>query len=307
MNSIWQITNRGIDDLQLKSTATPHRTPLGTLIQVTHVLVLPWDLKSERGELQGLTLQRLPHIIGYGFAGIVLESGLGGPQPGSRVVGITPNGSYAEIVNAPFLPMLFTIPKAVSLASAATLIGGADAAVMMLSATAVTANTRVLVLGGSGGIGTYLLQLLHQIGASTQVLSSPRSHRFTQSIVPTFPVTTDLTTIADSAIDVILDTTGQAPLLDQAVTKLRSGGTLFTTALPHYQAPRQDIHSRFANNPIGPAKYRSLLQQLANGTLTAYVSQYFNLPETIAAQHYAEDHPARGRVLVQMTAQEGEF
>ncbi|MCP9615127.1 hypothetical protein [Levilactobacillus brevis] len=51
------------------NTHYPHTESFGNLILI-NISGLPWN------ELQGFTPLRLPHIAGYGFAGIVLEGRL---------------------------------------------------------------------------------------------------------------------------------------------------------------------------------------------------------------------------------------
>ena len=133
MKAVMQTSYDGIDALRIIETPSLHGQLMGTLVNVHFVPVLPWDVKSEMGLLPDVHADHLPKIPGYGFSGIVNASHLLGPAVGTRVVGATPTGSYAEIINAPIPIYLFTLPDEVSLADAATIFGGADTAMMILN------------------------------------------------------------------------------------------------------------------------------------------------------------------------------
>ncbi|WP_053072785.1 zinc-binding dehydrogenase [Lactiplantibacillus herbarum] len=303
MQAILQENNQGIDSIKTATMTQPTGSLLGTLVNVNYVPVLPWDMKGERGELGTIENRNLPHIIGYGFAGTKYHSNSANQQSRPRLMGAAPQGSYAEVINASIPFYTFKVPDNVTLPQAATVIGGADTALMMIEATHVTPTTKVLVLGGSGGIGTYLIQLLNNLHVQFSVLSSVRSVDFTRTIRSGIDVHTDLNELNDDAFDLILDTTGSETLLNAAANKVVTNGLIFTSALPFYRSPRPDVKAVFKNRPLSPAKYQHLLKLISTGQLTPMIDKIFPLDQVREAQHYAEDGPSRGRVLVEVKAE----
>jgi len=303
MQAILQTNYQGIDTLKTVTVTPPTGSLLGTLVNVNYVPVLPWDMKGERGELGTTENRNLPHIIGYGFAGTKAPSGSAHRQKGTRLMGAAPQGSYAEVINASIPFYTFKVPDNVTLPQAATVIGGADTALMMIEATHVTPDKKVLVLGGSGGIGSYLIQLLSNLHVQFSVLSSARSLAFTRMIRPEADVHADLNEFNDQSFDLILDTTGSEPLLNVATNKVVTNGLIFTSALPLYRSPRPDVKAIFKNRPLSPAKYQQLLNQISAGKLIPVIDKIFPFDQVHEAQHYAETEPSRGRVLVQVSAE----
>jgi NADPH2:quinone reductase len=112
--------------------------------------------------------------IGWDFAGTVEKSaanGLGAKE-GTRVVGMLGAGSWAQRIAAP-VESFAPLPDEVSFAQAATLpVAGLTALYGLEKATGLLGR-RVLVTGGTGGVGHFGIQLARLGGA--QVVATARS------------------------------------------------------------------------------------------------------------------------------------
>lgn len=298
MHAVIQKDYNGIDSIQTVNISTPKSSIIGALVDVKYVPVLPWDIKNEKGLLTQMHTSSLPKILGYGFSGTIHDNNIFGPTRGTRVVGASPNGTYAEIINASIPPYVFLLPDNVSLEASATIFGGADTAMMMIQSVGVHPNDIVLLIGASGSIGSYLYQMLLTLKANVTILSSKRSFKYTKSIFPSAQVVSDIDLISNNSVNFVLDTAGSETLLNQAENKLFEGGTLFTSALPTYQKQRIDIYSEFNNNPISPNRYKEIIEMLSNGTLKAHINKIFKFNDVKAAQHYEDETASRGRILV---------
>src|SRR5262249_26230036 len=122
---------------------------------------------------------RVPCILGYDIAGVIELTGPGvtGLAPGDRVMAMThfPDGAggYAELAGLA-AALAAPIGPATSFADAAATPLAAGTACLVLSRLALPAGSRLLVLGGSGGVGLFLLQLaaaagIRAIGVGRQV------------------------------------------------------------------------------------------------------------------------------------------
>ncbi len=298
MKAVMQTSYDGIDALRIIETPSPHGQLMSTLVNVHFVPVLPWDVKSEMGLLPNGHADHLPKIPGYGFSGIVNASHLLGPAVGTRVVGATPTGSYAEIVNAPIPLYLFTLPDEVSLADAATIFGGADTAMMILNSVRLKATDHVLLIGASGGVGDYLAQLLTSRGIAFTILSSQRSLAYTRQTFVDADIHSTVEELANETFDYVLDTSGDVTTLGKIERTLKTNGVLFTSALPNYQPHRQDIRSQFNNNPIPPKQYQTIIHMLATGQLVVHIDHIFSMQDVKTAQQRLLQSPSRGRVLL---------
>ena len=300
MRAIIQKDFNGIDSIQVVNLPEPKRTIMGRLVDVKYVPVLPWDIKNEAGLLTQMHNDPLPRILGYGFSGIIHDQNLIGPSKGTRVVGAAPNGTYAEVVNASIPPYIFSLPDNVSLEAGATIFGGADTAMMMVKSVGVQKNDAVLLIGASGGIGSYLYQMLIALEANVIILSSERSRDYTQMIFPDAKVVTNIKDVDNKSLKFVLDTAGNESLLNQSENKLFDGGTLFTSALPTYHQLRLDIHSVFNNRPISPKQYKKIIEMLSNETLKAHINKVFEMNDVKQAQHYEDETASRGRIILKV-------
>src|SRR5690348_14460238 len=103
---------------------------------------------------------------GWDFAGVVETAAAdgSGPKPGSRVVGLLPNGAWAERVNCRSHAVA-ALPDAVSDAAAATLPVAGLTALHALRQGGLLLGRKVLVDGASGGVGHLACQLALAAGA----------------------------------------------------------------------------------------------------------------------------------------------
>ncbi|MCH4169784.1 MAG: zinc-binding dehydrogenase [Lactobacillus sp.] len=297
MEAIVQQDFNGIDSLTLKTLPQPRPNPMTNLIQVKYNPVLPYDILGEQGALGQVPL---PRIIGYGFAGTVVQAGaLNTHKVGQRVIGVTPQGSFAQYV-VPTIPLYtFVLPESVSLAAGATVIGGADAAWLFWQTSGVQAGDSAVILGASGGVGTYLVQLLTRAGVQVHILASKRSAAFIKTNFKKTTVYEEATAIPRQAMDYLFDLTGNIALVTQLEAVLKPGGQLLVAGLPDYTAHRADIRVQFSNHPLAPTSYQQILTLLQNGDLKAYIDTTYNYQDIQSAQHHVLSAAKRGRTLVQ--------
>ncbi|WP_137597754.1 quinone oxidoreductase family protein [Paucilactobacillus kaifaensis] len=181
MKRITQNSFTGIEALTITETAPPIKTPFSAIIENKYTPVLPWDWLSEKGQLQSIHPVNLPTTIGFSFAGIVREVGLlrNTNLIGKAVFGANPGGTAGELVNSQIPPLLFEIPTGVDLQQAATIIGGADTAWHAVNDVLhVNQNDHILIIGASGGVGQYLLQLSKLHNATITSVVSESSQQF---------------------------------------------------------------------------------------------------------------------------------
>jgi NADPH:quinone reductase-like Zn-dependent oxidoreductase len=156
-------------------------------VRVRAIGVNPVDWKMREGGPLG-TAQRLvgprgPLVIGIDFAGEVVETGTAVERPrvGDRVVGGTnfarkQHGSYAdEVIVRP--DQCAELPEGVSFDDAACLPVAGVTAWRWLDVAGIRSKrgARVLVLGASGGVGLFAIQLARTFGAAVVGVCSTRN------------------------------------------------------------------------------------------------------------------------------------
>lgn len=298
MKGIIQVDYQGIDSLQIKEIAEPKVTPVSLIVEVHYVPVLPSDIRMEEGEK--LYPRKLPAVIGLNYSGIIKAVGSLRRHHliGQKIMGITLLGSAKERLTAmPFYQ--FLLPKELPLAEAATIFGGADTALMMIQQSKLPTNANCLVIGASGGVGDYLVQLLKNRGNPVTILSSERSADYVRRRFPQVPIETQTSAFKGAEFDCVLDTAGSDALLHRVERVLVSNGLLFSLVLPQFKPYRRDIRYLFKDNRLAPKDYRSLIQQLADGELTAAIASIYPYDQIKTAQHYIRSSAKQGRTLIQ--------
>ncbi len=151
-------------------------------------------------------------VAGLDLAGTIVELGEGVTRfrVGDDVLGIG-RGSFAEFALAR-ADKLVHKPKALSFADAAVLGVSGGTALQAIDAAKLAAGERVLVVGASGGVGTFAVQIAKALGAHvtgvarTSKLDTVRAVGADRALDYT---TTDFTA---EPYDVILDLGGNTPL-----------------------------------------------------------------------------------------------
>jgi NADPH:quinone reductase-like Zn-dependent oxidoreductase len=115
-------------------------------------------------------------VLGLDFAGRVEEVGanVSGLQPGDEVFGAH-SGAFAEYVSAPETSMA---PKPANLSfeeAAAVPVAGVTALQGLRDKGKLQAGQRVLIIGASGGVGTFAVQVAKSLGAEVTGVCSTRN------------------------------------------------------------------------------------------------------------------------------------
>ncbi|NPC98133.1 NAD(P)H-quinone oxidoreductase [Nocardioides sp. zg-DK7169] len=165
MRAVVAKANGGPEVLSVREVPDPVAGPGEVLVEVVATAVNRAD-----------TLQRQGHyppppgasdIIGLECSGRVaaLGEGVEGWHVGDEVCALLAGGGYAELVAVP-AGQLMPVPAGIDLVTAAALPEVACTVWSNLFMVAgLTPGEAVLIHGGAGGIGTFAIQLAHQLGA----------------------------------------------------------------------------------------------------------------------------------------------
>src|SRR4051794_39600040 len=181
-----------------------------------------WHLMTGRPYLARLAIGlRRPRVgvLGRDVAGTVAATGSAVQRfsLGDRVFGVA-SGSFAEYAKAKERK-LAPIPDGVSPAEAAVLGISGMTALQAIDAANVKAGSTLLVFGASGGVGNYVVQIAHGLGAHVTGVASAGKTDFVRSLGAERIIAYDRPTEGEYAgpYDAIIDTGGDTPL-----SKLRS-------------------------------------------------------------------------------------
>jgi NADPH:quinone reductase len=256
----------------------------------------------------------VPCILGYDVAGVVdeLGSGVAGLRSGDRVMAMThfPDGAggYAElaVVDA---GLVAPIAAETSFAQAAATPLAAGTAGLVLGRLGLPPGGRVLVLGGSGGVGLFLLQMAARVGIEAIGVGRPAMHEQMRWLGAVACVDYTAGDVAGQAlersgggVDAIADLVG-GPHLASAFDALRAGGQIASIATPDLDLdPLLDANITFHGVLIGDdgARTRRLAAQLADGSLRAVVSHELPLAEAAQAHQILEQGHSGGKIVLRL-------
>jgi NADPH:quinone reductase-like Zn-dependent oxidoreductase len=279
---------------------------------VWHVMTgLPYPIRLAG---YGLRAPKNP-VPGMDLAGIVEEVGAGVTRfaPGDAVFGIG-RGTFAEFARALETKLA---PKPANLTAeqaAVVAVSGLTALQGLRDRGKVGAGQQVLVIGASGGVGTYAVQLAKVFGAEVTAVCSTTKVDLVRSLGADHVVDYLREDFADGErrYDVILDIGGNAPLsrLRRALT---AKGTLVIVGGEsggrwlggNDRQLRAIVLSRFVDQTlttfIAGENHRDMLvlkELVEAGEVTPVIDRSFPLAEVPEAIRYLEQGRARGKVVI---------
>jgi NADPH:quinone reductase-like Zn-dependent oxidoreductase len=253
-------------------------------------------------------------LLGYDVAGRVEAVGTNADvfRPGDEVFG-TCRGSFAEYAVAR-VDRLASKPDNLSFEEAAAVpISGYAALQAVREHGGVRAGRRVLIIGASGGVGTFAVQIAKADGAEVTGVCSTSKTEFVRSIGADHVIDYTREEFADgrNRYDVILDIAGNRSLshLRRALT---SRGTLVIVGgedAGNWLGIRRQLRaaalSPFVRQKLGffISKERSpdleeLRKLLEAGAIKPVVDRTFPLDEVPEAIGYLRSGHARGKIVI---------
>lgn len=169
---VWSSVSGGLEkNLHLTSTASlppkAHSLPKDTtLVAVAYTTLNPADYKMPEIPLISSLAFKKPAIPCSDFSGTVVSSTRADLKPGQRVFGISPPpkyGALCEYVVVSGEDCLVPVPDGVNLPDAAA-IGVCGGTAYQTIVPYVTRDAKVFINGGSGGVGTFAIQVAKAIG-----------------------------------------------------------------------------------------------------------------------------------------------
>ncbi len=300
----------GPDQLRLADAADPVPGEGQVRVAVRAAGANPVDAFNRAGG--GWAGLQAPCILGYDVAGVVegLGPGVTGLAIGDRVMAMThfPDGAggYAElaVVDA---DQVARIDTGTSFADAAAIPLAAGTADVVLSRLALRPGSRLLVLGGSGGVGLFLLQLA--AGRGIEAIAVGRRAMHGQMLALGAAACIDYTSedvaqrtisLAGGPVDAVADLVG-GPSLAAAMGALRPAGQIAAIATPELDLdPLLDANITLHGVLIQDdgQRTRNLASLLAERTLRPVISHLLPLSEAARAHRILEGKHAGGKIVL---------
>jgi NADPH:quinone reductase-like Zn-dependent oxidoreductase len=271
------------------------------LVSVRAASVNGFDVYQASGGLMAMMPHELPTVIGRDLAGVVVAVGPDRTDVtvGEEVLGFvtsTPplhRGTWAELVAGGPDLVLARKPADLSWEAAAAIPLAASTALDAVDAVDPKPGDTLLVMGATGGVGAFAVQLAVQRGARVIATAIPgEDDAFVRSLGAAETIDWRPAGLGDSVRRLAPD--GVAGLIDMvsrgeafmALAGLVRRGGRASTTLGAADVPALAERGVTATNVMGsptPEKLASLAEQAAAGTLQLPIQQTFSLADAPSA------------------------
>jgi NADPH:quinone reductase-like Zn-dependent oxidoreductase len=305
--------------LQLREIDRPNPRDHELLIKVHATTVAAAEGMMRRGDtlmsrmVLGWTRPRKKYrVMGIELAGEVESTGKGVRRfrPGDQVYGFTgfKLGGYAEYACLPEKSSLAPKPANLSYEEAASVVDGATTAYFFLMELGeLRKGQRVLIIGASGSIGVYAVQLASHFGADVTGVCSGANADMVRSLgaAKVIDYTREDFTSSDAPYDIILDTVGKASFLRCRGALTRQGRCLATTgnlfrnylltSWTSVAGGRRFVYRMSIEKREALVFLRELVE---SGNLKPVIDRCYPMEQIVEAHRYVETGHKRGSVVV---------
>jgi NADPH:quinone reductase len=274
----------------------PTVAPNEVLVRVYASSVNPVDNSIAAGMLRQMGVDyEFPVILGRDYAGVVEQVGAEATRydVGDEVFGFlmhanptVHDGSWAELITVPQDMSIERAPKGVDVAAAGAAPLAGVAAMMAIDALELSNGDTVLIVGATGGVGSFAVQLAARAGATVIAPAEPEDETYLRQlgVSELLPRDGDLTAAArerhPDGFDAVLDLVNYAP--DVPATLAKDGGRV---ASPTGAAGEGPGRTMVMAAPT-PENLQRLADQLADGALRVPVQKTYELakaPDALTA------------------------
>jgi NADPH:quinone reductase-like Zn-dependent oxidoreductase len=292
--------------LKFEQVPRPEPKENQALVRVIASSVNPADPLTLSGKYAQEFGTHLPLIPGYDIAGVVEKTGakVTKLKKGDAVYGYpTYGGGWAEYVNVTEGEVAVK-PKSLSFVEAAAVPLGALTAWQSLVAIAhLSAGQTILIHGGSGGVGSFAVQIAKSRGARVIATASTANQDLLKQLGADVAIDYSKTKFEDIArdVDAVLDPVGKDTLARSYNVVKKGGIIMCLVALPdRAELEKRGIHGAAISVHPDANDLTEIAHLIDAGKIKPVVTQALPLSEAIAAEQQAATHHTRGKVVLKI-------
>src|SRR5713226_2195851 len=326
------IVDRYKGELRFGEMPDPEIRDHDVLVQIYAAGVNPLDSKIRDGEFKLILPYRLPLILGNELAGVVV-------RVGSRVVQFKPGdevyarpdkdriGTFAEFIamNEDNVAMK---PKTLTMAEAASIpLVGLTGWQVLIERANLKKGQKVLIHAGSGGVGTFAIQLAKHVGATVATTTSTANVDLVKSLGADIVIDykkEDFENVLHD-YDVVLNSLGK-DTLEKSLQVLKPGGKLISISGPpdaafakqngsnwflqqvirllsfgiRKKAKHHGVSYSFAFMRANGEQLSKITSLIQSGVIRQVMDRIFPFEATKEAWAYLETGRAKGKVVIKV-------
>jgi NADPH:quinone reductase-like Zn-dependent oxidoreductase len=297
----------------LMDLATPKIGADEVLIRVRAAGINPFDWKVADGELRDEMEHRFPLILGFDAAGVVERVGANvtGLAEGDEVYGylfkpVMGEGTYAEYVGAP-AAIVAKKPESVGFAEAAALPTPGLAALDLVDAVNPKECDTVLIVGATGGVGSYAVQLAARRGARVIATARQANEAFVRELGATETIDHTRKDLVETVrathpdgIEAIIDVVSDPEVLSRMTGLVKEGGRIASSV---YAADVESLAERsikatnIGMHP-GARRLNELSRLVDAGEISVWLERTFPLEKAREALEESRTGHVRGKIVL---------
>jgi NADPH:quinone reductase-like Zn-dependent oxidoreductase len=302
------------------------------LVQIHAAGVNQLDSKIRSGEFKVILRYRLPLILGHDVAGVVARVGsrVWRFKPGDEVYARPADGrigAFAEFIALKEDDVAIK-PKALTMEEAASIpLVGLTAWQALIERANLKRGQKVLIHAGSGGVGTFAIQLAKHVGATVATTTSTANVDLVRSLGADIAIDykkEDFTHVLRD-YDVVLNSLDKVTL-EKSLRVLKPGGQLISISGPpdasfarnigtslilrmimgvlsygiRAKAKRRQVHYSFLFMKANGEQLAEITSLIDGGFIRPVVDRVFPFASTKEAMAYVEAGRAKGKVVVSL-------
>src|SRR5438309_7551465 len=292
--------------LKFEEVPRPQPKEDEALVHVIASGVNPADPLTLSGKYAQEWGTHLPLIPGYDIAGVVEKVGaqVTTLKKGDAVYGYpTFGGGWAEYVTVKEWEVA-TKPKSLSFAEAAAVpMCALTAWQALVNAAQLHSGQTILIHGGSGGVGSFAVQIAKARGARVIATASTANQDFLKQLGADVAIDYTKTKFEDVVkdVDAVLDPVGKETLA-RSYGVVKKGGIVLDLVASPKQSELEKHGIRGAALSVDPnsEELNEIGKLIDEKKIRVIVSQTFPLPEAMKAQEQVATGHTRGKIVLKI-------
>ena len=308
MNAIRIHSYGGPEVLQYEDAPRPQGRKGEVLIRVHAAGVNPLDWKVRSGLLNGFIQHKLPLIPGWDVSGVVEQVGLGVSQfkKGDEVFAMadpTRDGAYADYIAVRERALAMKPKSLHHVRAAATPVSALTAWRSLFDLGQLQSGQRILIHGGSGGVGHFAVQLAKWKGAYVVATASTKNQELLRKLGAdeTIDYTTQKFEDVTDKIDIVLNTVGRETQ-ERSWPVLKKGGALISLVQPPPEQKANQLQMRGIACSVQPdgAQLREIAKLIDSAKLRPTIDRILPLSEARRAHELSQNGHVRGKIVLRV-------
>lgn len=328
----FQIKKYSKDEpLYLSEVSLPSIKDNEALIEIHAAGVNLLDNMIKTGEFKLFLPYKTPLVNGHDMAGTVIKIGAGvkGFKVGDEVyarVGDYRIGTFAEYIAVKDSDLALK-PQNLSMVEAASIpLVGLTAWQALVEMAKIKKGQKVFIQAGSGGVGTFAIQLAKHLGAYVATTTSAANVNWVKDLGADLVIdyrNEDFETVLKE-YDVVLHSNRDPKVMEASFRILKKGGLLISLVgpptpefadeinLPWYfklvtrllsskakrYAQKLNVNYKFLFMRAEGSQLTAIAKLIENGTIRPVIDKVFPFEQTNEAMAYVETGRAKGKVVI---------